>query len=318
MESVSRVYGVTPISRVLVSKVFDVWSIDFMRPFPSSQNNKYIRVVVDYVSKWVEAQAIPTNDAQVVVKFLQKLFSRFEVPKALISDRGTHFCNSLPENTLKKYGVTHSLATPYHPQISGQTEKTNQAIKRILERTVNGNRKEWADKLDDAYWAFKTAHKSPIGSTPFRIVYGKGCHILIEMEHKAYRALKNVNLDLDTARKHRFSQQGIGIRGLLGSLSCGKQVLVKCNAVGAMQFLECVVEENGRIHEDLKLKEITEDKDLPTTAVNGSCKASWWLLVLEPIEGDFALFIKKVSIASNNPETRGSEDAQNTSSDYEL
>ncbi|GKE44470.1 reverse transcriptase domain-containing protein, partial [Tanacetum coccineum] len=71
------------------------------------------------------------------------------VPKALISDSGTHFCNSLLEKTLKKYGVTHRLATPYHPQISGQTKNTNRAIKRILEKTVNGNRKEWADKLDD-------------------------------------------------------------------------------------------------------------------------------------------------------------------------
>ncbi|GKA35214.1 reverse transcriptase domain-containing protein [Tanacetum coccineum] len=107
-----------------------------------------------------------------------------------LSDRGTHFCNSLHEKTLKKYGVTHRLATPYHPQTSGQTENTNRAIKRILERTMNGNRKEWEDKLDDALWAFRTTYKSPIGSNPFKIVYGKACHLLIEMEHKAYWALK--------------------------------------------------------------------------------------------------------------------------------
>ncbi|GJZ04790.1 reverse transcriptase domain-containing protein [Tanacetum coccineum] len=104
---------------------------------------------LDYVSKWFKAEALPTNDARVVVKFIRKLLSRFGVPKALISDRGTHFCNSLLEKTLKKYGVTHRLATPYHPQTSGQTKNTNCAIKRILERIVNGNRKEWADKLDD-------------------------------------------------------------------------------------------------------------------------------------------------------------------------
>ncbi|GKA37051.1 reverse transcriptase domain-containing protein [Tanacetum coccineum] len=82
----------------------------------------------------------------------------FGVPKAIISDCGTHFGNSILEKTLKKYGVTHRLATPYHPQTSGQTKNTNRAIKRILERTVNGNRKEWADKLDDALWAFRTAY----------------------------------------------------------------------------------------------------------------------------------------------------------------
>ncbi|GJU98128.1 reverse transcriptase domain-containing protein [Tanacetum coccineum] len=105
-------------------------------------------------------------------------------------DRGAHFCNSLLEKTLKKYGVTNRLATPYHPQTSGQTKNTNRAIKRILERTVNENRKEWADKLDDALWAFRTAYKTPIGSTPFKIVYGKACHLPIELEHKAYWALK--------------------------------------------------------------------------------------------------------------------------------
>nr|GEV14070.1 hypothetical protein [Tanacetum cinerariifolium] len=103
---------------------------------------KEILLPIDYVSKWVEAEALPTNDARVVVKFLRKLFSRFEVPKALISDRETHFCNSLLEKTLRKYGVTHRVATPYHPQTSGQTKSTNRAIKCILKRTVNGNRKE--------------------------------------------------------------------------------------------------------------------------------------------------------------------------------
>ncbi|GJV31919.1 reverse transcriptase domain-containing protein [Tanacetum coccineum] len=131
---------------------------------------------------------------------------RFGVLKALISDRETHFCNSLLDKTLKKYGVTHKLATLYHPQTSGQTENTNRAIKRILERIVNENRKEWADKLDDALWAFRTAYKAPIGSTPFRIVYGKACHLPIKIEQKAYWALKKINLDLDAAGKHTFLQ----------------------------------------------------------------------------------------------------------------
>nr|GEV13577.1 reverse transcriptase domain-containing protein [Tanacetum cinerariifolium] len=154
----------------------------------------------------VEAEALPTNDAQVLVKFLRKLFSRFRVPNALIIDRETHLCSTLLEKTLRKYGVMHRLATPYHPQTSGQTKNTNRAIKRVLKRTMNGNRKQWADKLDDALWAFRTGYKTQIVSTLFRIVHGKACHLPIEMEHKAYRALKNVNLDLDTAGKHRYLQ----------------------------------------------------------------------------------------------------------------
>ncbi|GJS85172.1 reverse transcriptase domain-containing protein [Tanacetum coccineum] len=95
------------------------------------------------------------------------------------------------------------LTNILHPQTSGQTKNTNRAIKRILERTINEKRKEWADKLDDVLWAFRTAYKAPIGSTPFRIVYGKPCHMPLEMEHKAYWALKKINLDLEAAGKHR-------------------------------------------------------------------------------------------------------------------
>ncbi|GKD70675.1 reverse transcriptase domain-containing protein, partial [Tanacetum coccineum] len=103
------------------------------------------------------------------------------VPKALISDRGTHFCNSLLGKTLKKYGVTHRLARPYHSQTSGQTKNTNRAIKRILERTVNGNRKEWVDKLDDAPWAFRASYKSPIGRLT-EVILGKPFKEKIRLE----------------------------------------------------------------------------------------------------------------------------------------
>ncbi|GJT75867.1 reverse transcriptase domain-containing protein [Tanacetum coccineum] len=137
----------------MICEIFDVWGIDFMGMFPSLRGNKYILVAVDYVSKWVEAKALPTNDARVVVKFLKQLFSKFGTPRAIISDRGR--------------GV-------------------QSWFERILERTVGEHRARWADKLDDALWAFRTAFKTPIGCTPYRLVYGKACHLLIELEHKAY------------------------------------------------------------------------------------------------------------------------------------
>ncbi|GKB53247.1 reverse transcriptase domain-containing protein [Tanacetum coccineum] len=127
------------------------YGIDFMGPFPSSHGNKYILVAVDYLSKWVEAKALPTNDARVVVKFLKSLFARFGTPRAIISDRETHFCNDQFAKVMSKYEVTHRLATAYHPQMSNQVEVSNRGLKRILERTVGENHASWSDKLDDAF-----------------------------------------------------------------------------------------------------------------------------------------------------------------------
>ncbi|GJV91003.1 reverse transcriptase domain-containing protein [Tanacetum coccineum] len=177
-----------------------------MGPFPSSKGNKYILVAVDYLSKWVEAKALPTNDAHVVVKILKSLFGRFGTPRAIISDRGTHFCNDQFAKVMSKYGVTHRLATAYHPQTSGQVEVSNRGLKRILERTVGENRTSWSDKLDDALWGFRTTFKTPIRCTPYQLVYGKSCHLPVELEHKAYWALKHVNFDLKTAGDHRKLQ----------------------------------------------------------------------------------------------------------------
>ncbi|GJR21873.1 reverse transcriptase domain-containing protein [Tanacetum coccineum] len=195
-----------PQNVIQVCEIFDVWGIDFMGPFPSSRGNKYILVAVDYLSKWVEAKALPTNDARVVVKFLKSLFARFGNSRAIISDRGTHFCNDKFAKVMSKYGVTHRLATAYHPQTSGQVEVSNRGLKRILERTVGENRASWSDKLDDALWAFHTAFKTPIGCTPYKLMYGKSCHLPIELEHKAYWALKHANFDLKTAGDHRKLQ----------------------------------------------------------------------------------------------------------------
>nr|GEY81788.1 reverse transcriptase domain-containing protein [Tanacetum cinerariifolium] len=184
---------------VLRCKIFDVWGINFMGPFSSSSGNKYILVAVDYLSKWVEANALPTNDARVVVKIFKSLFDRFRTPRAIISDHGTHFCNKKFAKVMPKYGVNLRLSTAYHPQISGQVEVLNRGLKRILERTVGENRASLSEKLEDALWAFRTAYKTPFGCTPYKLVYGKYCHLPIKLEHKAYWALKHANFDLKTA-----------------------------------------------------------------------------------------------------------------------
>nr|GEX15573.1 reverse transcriptase domain-containing protein [Tanacetum cinerariifolium] len=192
-----------PQNSIQVCEIFDDWGIDFMGPFPSSRGNKYILVAVDYLSKWVEVKVLPTNDARVVCKFLKSLFARFGTPRAIISDRGMHFCNDQIAEVMLKYDVTHRLATAYHPQTSGQVEVSNRGLKIILERIVGENRASWSDKLDDVLWAFRTAYKTPIGCTSYKLVYRKACHLPIELEHKAYWALKHANFDLQTAGDHR-------------------------------------------------------------------------------------------------------------------
>ncbi|KAG7572472.1 Ribonuclease H-like superfamily [Arabidopsis suecica] len=194
-----------PQNPILEVEVFDVWGIDFMGPFnPASYGNKYILVAVDYVSKWVEAIASPTNDHKVVVKLFKSIiFPRFGIPKAVISDGGSHFINKVFESLLKKHGVKHKVATPYHPQTSGQVEVSNRQIKAILARVVGVSKRDWSAKLDDTLWAYRTAFKTPIGRTPFQMLYGKSCHLPVEVEYKAIWATKLLNLDIKEAQEKR-------------------------------------------------------------------------------------------------------------------
>ncbi|XP_072054291.1 uncharacterized protein [Arachis hypogaea] len=156
---------------ILEIELFDVWGIDFMGPFPLSYFNTYILVVVDYVSKWVEAIASPTNDTRV------------------------------------RYGVHHKVATPYHPQTNGQAKVSNRELKQILERTVSISRRDWARKLNDALYAYWTTFKIPIEISSYQLVYEKACHLPVELEHRAYWATRFLNFDPMAIGEKRLLQR---------------------------------------------------------------------------------------------------------------
>jgi hypothetical protein len=167
--------------------LFDDWGIDFMGPFNNSRRFEHILVMVDYVSKWVEdmpCRKASTEESIAMIKSV--IFPGFGTLRILIRDGGTHFTGKDFKKCLSKLGIEHRVSTAYHPQTKGQAGTSNRQLKSILNKTIEKGGKDLSKKLDGALWAYRMTFKTPIGMTTYQFVYGKDCHLPVELEYQAY------------------------------------------------------------------------------------------------------------------------------------
>jgi transposase InsO family protein len=195
-----------PLQPQIVLEPFEKWAIDFVGPFnPPSHQKAYILVCTDYVTKWVEARAVTRAIEQVVANFLfEEIFARYGTPREIVSDGGSQFTSHMIGKLMQKYGVKHRVKTPYHPQANEQVEITNKVLENILTKTVASHRRDWAQKLLEALWAYRTTWRNTTGFSPFELVYGKVPLFPVEFEISTLRTTLEVGLDPSEAHKHRL------------------------------------------------------------------------------------------------------------------
>jgi hypothetical protein len=210
-----------PLQPQVVMEPFERWALDFVGPFnPKSNQKDYILVATDYMTKWVEAVALPNATEEVVIKFLFELFVCYGLPREVIMDGGSQFTTHKISATLRNYHIKHRVTSPYHPQENRQVESTNKVLEAILTKTVSTNRQNWAVELPNALWAYRTTWRNTTGYSPYHLVFGKEPIFPIEFEIKTLRMAQEIGLDLTEAHTQRLQQLNELDEARLFSLQC--------------------------------------------------------------------------------------------------
>jgi transposase InsO family protein len=192
-----------PLQAQVMIEPLEKWALDFVGPIsPMSRRKNYILVCTDYVTKWVEAKALFRATEKSVVEFIyEDIFTHFGVPREIVTDQGTQFTSKLMKELTEKYGIKHCKSSPYHPQANGQVESTNKVLEAILTKTVQLHHRDWADRLPEALWAYRTTWRNTTGHTPYELVYGKQVLLPIEFQVRTFRIAAELGLNLDEAQK---------------------------------------------------------------------------------------------------------------------
>jgi len=197
-----------PLQPQVTLEPFEKWGMDFVGPInPPSRQRSYIIVCTDYLTKWAETKAIKAATEEKVAEFLREnIFYKFGYPRELVTDQGSQFTSNLIEDLLAHHKIKHRTSTPYHPQANGQVEVTNRALEGILTKVVSSSRKDWADRLVEATWAYNTTWKTTTSFTPYELVYGKRALLSIEFEYNTLRMAAQLDLDLRHDQQERLLQ----------------------------------------------------------------------------------------------------------------
>jgi hypothetical protein len=197
-----------PLREQVVIEPFDKWALDFVGPIaPMSRKKKYILVCTYFVTKWVEAKALYQATEKSVIEFIyEEIFTHFGVPHEIVTDQGAQFTSKLMKELTDRYGIKHCKSSPYHPQANGQVESTNKVLEAILTKTIHLHHRDWADRLPESLWAYRTTWRNTTGHTPYELVFGKQILLPIEFQVHTFRLTTELGLDLSEAQKQRVMQ----------------------------------------------------------------------------------------------------------------